>query len=201
MRCRKAIPKPSWQLMGELPSARVNINRPFSSSGVDYCGPFYVRDRVRQNSKKYKAYVAIFVCMATKAVHIELVEDLTTEAFLGALKRFTARRGKVHEIYSDNGKNFVGADRVLQQTLENEEFKKSVQEFVTNERTNWHFIPPRSPHQGGLWEAAVRSMKLHLKRTLGDICLIVGEMYTVLTQVKAILNSRPLIPLSEDPNT
>ncbi|XP_036143903.1 uncharacterized protein LOC118645955 [Monomorium pharaonis] len=198
--CRKANPKPSWQLMGELPSVRVNINRPFLCSGVDYCGPFHVRDRVRRNSKKYKAYVAIFVCMTTKAVHIELVEDMTTEAFLGALKRFTARRGKVQEIYSDNGTNFVGADRALQQILEAEEFKNTVQEFATSERIEWHFIPPRSPHQGGLWEAAVRSMKLHLKRTLGDVSLTVGEMFTVLAQVEAILNSRPITALSEDPN-
>lgn len=112
-KCRKANPRPSWQLMGELPSVRVTISRPFENSGVDYCGPFYVRDRVRRNSKKYKSYVAIFICMATKAVHIELVEDLTTESFLATLKRFIARRGKLRNLYSDNGRNFVGADREL----------------------------------------------------------------------------------------
>lgn len=79
--------------MGELSSIRVNMARPFLNSGVDYCGPFYVRDRIRRNSKKYKAYVAIFVCMVTKVVHIELVEDLTTESFLAALRRFMARKG------------------------------------------------------------------------------------------------------------
>ncbi|XP_011883823.1 PREDICTED: uncharacterized protein LOC105570973 [Vollenhovia emeryi] len=186
--------------MGELPSVRVNITRPFHNSGVDYCGPFYVRDRVRRNSKKYKAYVAIFICMATKAVHIELVEDLTTESFLAALKRFISRRGKIQNMYSDNGRNFVGADRVLQQTIEDEEFKGAVQEFAANEQMQWHFIPPRSPHYGGLWESAVRSMKLLLKRTLGEVCLKVGEMTTVLAQVEAVLNSRPLTPLSEDPS-
>ncbi|XP_011858442.1 PREDICTED: uncharacterized protein LOC105555996 [Vollenhovia emeryi] len=200
VRCRKAHPKAGWQLMGELPAVRVNISRPFYNCGVDYCGPFLVRDRIRRNSKKYKAYVAIFICMVTKAVHIELVEDLTTEAFLAALKRFIARRGKVKNMYSDNGRNFVGADRILQQALEDMTFNSTVQEFATKEQISWHFIPPRSPHYGGLWEAAVRSMKLLLKRTLGEACLTVGEMTTVLTQVEAILNSRPLTPLSEDPN-
>ncbi|XP_011858180.1 PREDICTED: uncharacterized protein LOC105555749 [Vollenhovia emeryi] len=96
--CRKAQPKPYQQIMGQLPEARVQISRPFAKVGLDYCGPIFVRDRVRRNSKQYKAYVAIFVCMATKAVHIELVDDLTTEAFLGSLKRFEARRGLPSDI-------------------------------------------------------------------------------------------------------
>ncbi|XP_018362699.1 PREDICTED: uncharacterized protein LOC108760890, partial [Trachymyrmex cornetzi] len=154
VRCKKASPKTSWQLMGQLPSARVNPARPFYNTGVDYCGPFYVRDRIRRNSKQYKAYVAIFVCMVVKAVHIELVEDLTTDSFIAALKRFMARRGKVRNIYSDNGKNFVGADRALQEILYSKEFKDDVQDHATSEQISWHFIPPRSPHYGGLWEAA-----------------------------------------------
>jgi len=96
--------------------------------------------------------------MATKAVHIELVEDLTTESFLAALKRFIAQRGKVKNMYSDNGRNFVGADRALQQVLKDKKFNRTVQEFATEERMHWHFIPSRSPHYGGLWESTVRSM-------------------------------------------
>ncbi|XP_072763743.1 uncharacterized protein [Anoplolepis gracilipes] len=200
VKCRKAYPKPSWQLIGDLPSVRVNVCRPFLNTGVDYCGLFFVRDRIRKNSKKYKAYIAMFICMVTKAVHIELVEDLTTESFLAALKRLIARRGKVKNIYSDNGKNFVGAERILQQIFENEGWKKAVQNFAINEKIKWHFIPARFPHYDGLWESAVRSMKLHLKRTLGKVCLTVAEMTTVLTQIEAILNSRPLTQMSEDPN-
>ncbi|XP_011169927.2 uncharacterized protein LOC105202932 [Solenopsis invicta] len=138
--------------------------------------------------------------MAVKAVHIELVEDLTTDSFIAALKRFVARRGKVKNIYSDNGTNFVGADRVLQNTLKDKEFKKEIQDFATREMINWHFIPARCPHYGGLWESAVRLLKLHLRRTIGESCLTVSEMTTVLVQVEAVLNSRPLTPLSEDPN-
>lgn len=199
VKCRKANPTPSRQIMGQLPSVRVNAARPFLNTGVDYCGPFYVRDRVRRNSKQYKSYVAIFVCMATKALHIELVEDLSTETFISALKRFMSRRGKVQNLYSDNGRNFVGADHELQKLFKSEEFKRNVLESATAERIVWHFISARSPHFDGLWESAVRSMKLHLKRTIGNASLTVIEMITVLAQVETILNSRPLTPLSDDP--
>lgn len=177
--------------MGKLPAVKVNKARPFSNTGVDYCGPFYVQDQTRRNSKKYKAYTAIFVCMVTKAVHIELVEDLTTDLFLATLKRLIARRGKVQNIYSDNGRNFVGADRELQRMLQEVSSKKALQQFATNEQLNWHFISPRSPRHEGLWETAVRAMKLQLKRIVEESCLTVAELSTVLTQVEAMLNSRP----------
>ncbi|XP_011858530.1 PREDICTED: uncharacterized protein LOC105556071 [Vollenhovia emeryi] len=197
--CRKANPTPIQPLMGQLPEARVNISRPFSKVGVDYCGPLFVRDRVKRNSKQYKAYVAIFVCMATKAVHIELVEDMTTEAFIGTLKRFIARRGLPSDIYSDNGRNFVGAEREIRQLFDDAEFKRRIHETTAKEGISWHFIPARAPHFGGLWEAAVKAMKRHLKRTVGAASLTVTEMITVLSQTEAILNSRPLTPMSDDP--
>jgi len=83
-------------------------------------------------------------------------------------------------MYSDNGRNFVGADRELQQILETEDFKKSIHGFATNERIEWHFIPPRSSYYGGIWESAVHSMKLYLKRTLSEAHLTVSEMTTIL---------------------
>jgi len=90
IKCRNANPKTSSQLMGQLPLIKVNFSRLFSNSGVDYCEPFYVRDRIRRNAKQYKTYVAIFEYMVTKAVHIKLVKDLTVEFFIAALKRFIA---------------------------------------------------------------------------------------------------------------
>lgn len=185
--------------MGQLPAVRVRISRPFSKVGVYYCGPFLVRDRVRRNGKQYKAYVAVFVCMVTKAVHIELVEDMTTEAFIGSLKRFMARRRLPSDIYSDNGRNFVDAEREIRQILEDPELGKKIHDVTSKQGIMWHFIPPRAPHFGGLWESAVRIMKNHLKRTVGSAALSVMEIITVLNQIEAIMNSRPLTPISEDP--
>ncbi|XP_071643026.1 uncharacterized protein [Temnothorax longispinosus] len=133
--------------------------------------------------------------MVTKAVHLELVEDMTTAAFIGALKRFISRRGKVVNMYSDNGLNFRGADNEMQDLFQSPD----LQHAAAEERLNWHFIPPRAPHFGGLWEAAVRSMKQQLTKTIEDASLTVVEIMTVLAQVEAILNSRPLTPLSNDP--
>jgi hypothetical protein len=109
----------------------------------------------RRNSPLQKAYVCIFVCLATKAVHIELVCDLTTDAFIAALTRFISRRGKCKNMYSDNGTNFVGANRKLcklTKLLTSTAHKERVSNAITLKDITWHFIPPRSPHFGGLWE-------------------------------------------------
>ncbi|KAG7199850.1 hypothetical protein KM043_016905 [Ampulex compressa] len=149
----------AYVLMGDLPSYRITPSRPFARTGVDYCGPFYVKEGRRRNAKVSKAYAAIFIFVCTKAIHIELVADMTTESFLGCLKRFISRRGKPAHIYSDNGSNFVGANRELRE-LTAAVFSRDGQERVANclnvEGVDWHFIPPRAPHFGGLWEAAVK---------------------------------------------
>ncbi|XP_046392178.1 uncharacterized protein LOC124160386 [Ischnura elegans] len=107
-RCFRSNPKAVPQSMGNLPRQRLEPTRPFLRCGVDYCGPIYVKTSRRRGSQPIKAYISVFFCSSTKAVHLELVGDLTTEAFLGALKRFTSRRGKCSDIYSDNGTNFGG---------------------------------------------------------------------------------------------
>ncbi|XP_030765048.1 uncharacterized protein LOC115889242 [Sitophilus oryzae] len=138
-----------------------------------------------------KAYICLFVCMATKALHLELVSDLSSETFLGALLRFISRRGRCNHIYSDCGTNFVGASRELINML------KSAAE---QEQISWHFNPPSAPHFGGLWEAGIKSVKTHIKRVIGDQLLTYEEFYTLMVQIEAVLNSRPLCPQSSDPN-
>ena len=101
-------------MMGNLPQVRTSQSfLPFFNVGVDYCGPLYIKERRFQNRKKLQVYVAIHVCMGTKAVDLELVSDLTREAFIASLKRLFSKRGKSKTIYSDNGKNFVGANHEL----------------------------------------------------------------------------------------
>jgi hypothetical protein len=104
--CYRHKVQASQQLMSELPSPRVGPARPFLTTGVDHAGPVSIRLGPPRSKQITKGYIAIFVCFVTKAIHIELVTSLSTEAFLAALRRFTARRGKPKTIYSDNGTNF-----------------------------------------------------------------------------------------------
>lgn len=162
IRCYRVNPKPSKFLMQSLPESRVTPSRPFSYCGVDYAGPINVREGTLRKSKLVKTYICIFVCFSTRAVHIELVKDLTTSSFLNALRRFCSRRGKPVEISSDNGTNFVGANNYfleLYNLINNDKYIESVTYFLTNDHIKWRFIPAHSPHMGGIWEAAVKSTK------------------------------------------
>ncbi|XP_055910831.1 uncharacterized protein LOC129945199 [Eupeodes corollae] len=197
IRQRKATSK---QLMGNLPSERIRYARPFSRVGCDYAGPISLRLNRGRNPKFVKAYIALFVCFVTKAIHIELVGDLSSIAFLSALDRFVARRGKPCEIWSDNGTNFVGAKRLLNELynhLCSQQHNNIVIDHLSKDNISWKFIPPSSPHFGGLWESGVRSIKLHLKRVIGDTILTYEEMYTLLTKIEALLNSRPMWQTSD----
>lgn len=188
------------QLMGSLPTARITQSRPFSHTGIDYCGPFSIRLSKGRGTKSQKCYVAIFVCMAVKAIHIELVSDLTTQSFLAALRRFVSRRGIPSDIYSDCGTNFIGASRILDKDLQQSltQVQDEVAAIIANEAISWHFNPPAAPNFGGLWEAGVKSTKYHLKRLINDRLLTFEEMVTLLTQIEGILNSRPISAFTND---
>ena len=110
IRCFRAKLRGIEHIMGNLPEKRISFSRPFLNVGVDYCKPFFAKQRRHQNRGKDKVHIATFICFATKAVHLEVVGDETTEAFLGCLKRFFSRRGKAVTIHSDNGRNFIGAN-------------------------------------------------------------------------------------------
>ncbi|XP_076298325.1 uncharacterized protein LOC143217670 [Lasioglossum baleicum] len=160
IKCFRMNPNPVDYVMGNLPAARVTEGRPFLTSGIDYCGPFFIKERQFRNRVR------------VNLVHVEVVSDLTTEAFIAALKRFIARRGMDEKFHH----------------------------FITAKEISWHFMPALSPHFGGLWEAAVKSFKHHMKRVVGIELFTHEQFTTFVIEVEAILNSRPLTPLSSDPN-
>ncbi|XP_055522593.1 uncharacterized protein LOC129716781 [Wyeomyia smithii] len=200
--CFRSKPKVQDQLMADLPEERVNPAPPFHKVGLDYCGPFYMLYPGRKN-RPIKCFVAVFVCLVTKAVHLEVVAYLTTQAFLAALGRFVARRSKPILIMCDNAKTFLGARRELDELAKlfcAQQFQEAVIKEASNDSVEFKFIPARSPNFGGLWEAAVKSFKTHFKKTIGTRNLTYDEFVTVLVQIEACLNLRPLTPLSSDPN-
>jgi hypothetical protein len=198
--CFRTKPHDNNPIMGNLPSHRVKASRPFTNCGVDFGGPIFLKIGGIRSKKTTKAYICLFVCFSTKAIHLELVSDLTAANFLNGLKRFIARRGMVANIYSDNATNFVGAQRDLRDVFLADEFGNIVLRHLAEFNINWHFIPARSPHFGGLWEAGIKAVKGHIKRVIGQTSLTYEEMYTLLTGIEACLNSRPLCPLTEDPS-
>ncbi|XP_058448734.1 uncharacterized protein LOC131428705 [Malaya genurostris] len=197
--CVRARPKLLEQFMAELPSSRVIANRPFSTTGVDYWGPILLKSTHRRAGPR-KAYVAVFVCFCTKAVHLELVADLSTAKFIQALRRFVARRGLCSNIFSDNGRNFVGAANELKSLIRSKHHQQAIAEECNENGIKWHFNSPKASHFGGLWEAAIQSAQKHFIRVLGNHILAHDDMETLLTQIESCLNSRPIVPLTDDPS-
>ena len=197
--CKRHSVKPVNQLLGQLPAERVTPEAVFAKVGVDYAGPFQIKYGHVRKPTILKAYICLFICLAVKAVHLELVSDLTTEAFIASLRRFTARRGCPSLIWSDHGTNFVGAHRELKELnvfLNHQITQGAISKFCSGHNIQWKYIPERSPNFGGLWESAVKSVKNHLKRIVSPVKLTFEEFTTILTQVEACLNSRPLVPIN-----
>lgn len=201
VRCIRFKAKPLQQQMGPLPAVRLAESRPFLHTGLDYAGPVLIRTTKGRGNKAYKGYLSLFVCLVTRAIHIEVVSDYSSSTFIAAFKRFAARRGQPSSLYSDNGTTFKGADAQLQAMFqEASQLHRDVAEALANDRTSWTFIPPHAPHFGGLWEAGVKSIKHHLRRIVGDALLTFEEFTTLTAQIEAVLNSRPIHPLSSDPS-
>jgi hypothetical protein len=190
-------------MMGNLPRARIEPSRPFLHTGVDYAGPIKILPKTGRGQQTMKSWIAVFVCFSTKAVHLELATELSTAAFLAALRRFVSRRGKPQCMYSDEGTNFTGADnemQAFQQDMQEIASQDEVAASLANDGIQWKLNPPGAPHMGGLWEAAVKSMKSLLKRAMDSTNFTIEEATTLLCEIEACLNSRPLIPMSNDPS-
>jgi hypothetical protein len=195
--CRRYTVKPRVPLMADLPVQRVSGNTvPFQFTGIDYFGPMTVK-RARARQKKWGC---LFTCLVTRAIHLELADSLEADDFILVLRCFVGRRGKPLEIFSDNGKNFVGANRELQETLAQLDQSNSLQNFLLRSSIQWHFIPPNAPHYGGAWERLVRSTKTALKAILKEQCVTENVLRAALVEVEDMVNSRPLTYNSSDPS-
>ncbi|XP_061170784.1 uncharacterized protein LOC133180260 [Saccostrea echinata] len=201
--CRRLRKPLDHQTMSDLPSERILPGYPpFSFIGVDVFGPWEIITRkTRGGSANNERWAALFTCLATRAVHIEVLEDMTTSAFINAFRRFVAIRGCVKIIRSDRGTNFVGAVNELKINTINVE-DGPIHDYLTKQGTTWIFNPPHSSHMGGVWERMIGTTRRILHSMLleyGSHSLTHDVLTTFLAEACSIINSRPLIPISKDP--
>ena len=191
--CRRLNATSIGQQMADLPAARVKEGwYPFQYVGVDYFGPF----RVKRGRLVEKRYGCIFSCMQCRAVHLELAQSLTTDSFILALMRFVNKRGAPMEITSDNGGNFLGADRELGDWLSKLD-QDQITDQMVEKRISWSFNPPNASHRGGVWERMIRSVRKILNSVAGRQSLDEELLWTYLTQAERIVNDRPLTAVRE----
>ena len=193
--CRRTKAPSQDQKMADLPKDRLTPAPPFTYVGVDYFGPF----TTKQGRKEHKRYGALFTCLVSRAVHIEIANSLETDSFLNALRRFIARRGPVREIRCDNGTNFVGAERELREALK-EMNHDELTEKLRQQQIDWKFNPPAASHMGGVWERQIRTVRRILATLLHEHTgrLDDESLHTLLCEVESIINSRPLTVISSD---
>ena len=190
--------------MSELPKERLDtFEKPFYNTGIDFFGPRIVKlsKKIRANQARAKRYGVIFTCMTTHSIHLEIAGDLTTDSFILALHRFIARRGNVKHIRSNNGTNFKGAQKELQDAIAEIIIPKVVSELV-QKHVNfvWTFNPPSSPWMGGAWEALINSVKRTLKAITRYRLFTEEAIHTFICEVESILNNQPITSSSNDIN-
>ncbi|XP_075150659.1 uncharacterized protein LOC142224757 [Haematobia irritans] len=193
-RIHKAIPRTPE--MAKLPRARLaSYMAPFTFSGVDFFGPIWVT----VNRHKEKRYGCLFTCLTVRAIHIEVAHSLYTDSCILAIRNFISRRGIPREFYSDNGTNFIGAERELRQSLAEVDKDAFVRAF-TSATCKWNFNPPAAPHMGGAWERLVRSIKTVLYRIMPTRSPSDELLRSMFIEIENVVNSRPLVyvPLDED---
>ena len=198
MICRKYQGKPMTQLMSDLPASRVKGDvPPFTHVGVDYFGPF----NITHGRKSEKRYGVIFTCMSSRAIHIEIAPSLSTDSFLNAFRRFISRRGNVSSITSDNGTNFVGACRELKASLESWN-KPEIERCMARHCVEWKFNTPYASNFGGVWERLIRIVRKVLSSLLSEQPVKLSDdlLTTLMCETEAVVNSRPLTAVSDDPN-
>ncbi|CAI5683011.1 unnamed protein product [Oreochromis niloticus] len=187
--CRKLRRPTESQRMAELPKERLEASAPFTFSGMDCFGPFIVKTA----RKEHKRYGLIFTCLYSRAVHIEMLEDLSTDSFINALRCFISLRGAVQQLHCDQGSNFVGARNEFKEALKQCDTKQ-LETFLSEKQCEFVFNAPSASHAGGVWERQIRTVRNVLNATFAQCPgrLDDASLRTLLCEAMAIVNSRPL---------
>jgi hypothetical protein len=194
--CKKLYGKPNVQIMSDLPPERVEAGKPvFTYVGIDAFGPLIVKNYRSQ----LKRYGCLFTCMTTRAVHIEKLNSMDADSFINAFRRFTARRGAPEKVFSDNGRNFVAAEKEMKKAFQ--AILPKIKSHVHARCIEWAFIPPVASHMGGAWERMVGLVKRVMKAILTEQVKLNDEILeTFFCEIESIVNGRPLTKLSDDVN-
>jgi hypothetical protein len=182
--------------MASLPKDRITPGQsPFTNVGIDCFGPFYVK-RGRGREKRYGC---LYTCLTIRAIHIEKLHSLDTDSFINSLRRCIARRGVPDLIRSDNGTNFVGGQRELQEAMDQWNASRKTKDFLLQRNIKWEFNPPTASHMGGVWERQIRTVRKSLNAIMKEQVLDDEQLDTLFCEVEAIVNNRPITPVSTDP--
>ena len=195
IRCRKLRRRPAEQKMAELPTDRTEPQGPFTYSGVDLFGPFYIKER----RSELKRWIVLFCCMSSRAVHLETTGSLDTDSFINAFRRFVCRRGPVRQLRCDQGSNFVGGKNEWEKAYEEMDKAALEQEFLRHncDMVSFKFNVPHASHMGGSWERLIRSARAALTSLLSSSGHQLNDdsLRTLIVEVEMLINSRPLTPV------
>ncbi|XP_042221149.1 uncharacterized protein LOC121865697 [Homarus americanus] len=193
---RRSNWKPTHQHQADLPEDRVHPeDRPFTCTGVDCFGPFMVK----QGRARTKRWGCLFTCLATRAIHLEVLTSLNTDSFINAMTRFTSHRRPPKRIRSDNGTNMIGANRKLREAVSKWNSSDNLRNTLLQRQIEWEFNPPTAFHMGGVWKRQIHMMKKVLQGVLGTQVLDNERLNTLFCAVEEIVNVRPITPVSNDP--
>lgn len=184
-------------LMPPLPTERVSVAAPFTNTGIDYFGPLYIKTK----GDTQKVWVCLYTCLVTRAVHLELMQDMSAYQFLLGFRRFIARHGKPNKVISDNASHFKLAADTVDKLWTNILTENDVLSYVANENIQWKFIVELAPWMGGFYERLVGLVKRSLRKAIGKICLTNEQLLTLLKEAEAVVNSRPLVYVGNDINS
>ena len=190
VKCRKGSAKVSSQVMGRLPLERLKPAPPWNAVGIDLFGTFEIRGEVNKRSTG-KAYGVIFVCLPSTAVHLDIANDYSTNAFLIVFRRFVSLRGFPSIIYSDSGSQIVGASNVLKAIYRMWDWR-TILEFRTDKGIEWKFSPGDAPWWNGCCESLIRSVKQSIYLAVGNHRVTFSELQTVVFEAANLVNERPI---------